>query len=46
LHFGVRFKAFEKVSDTIEEIGKDFFTRVDILGSLAASRLKILLKRY
>jgi hypothetical protein len=33
-HFRIRFEAFEEVLDTLKEIGKGFFTRADVLGSL------------
>src|SRR6266702_1269585 len=33
-HSQVRFKAFEEVLNMLEEIGKGFLTRVDILGGL------------
>jgi hypothetical protein len=33
-HFCIRFEAFEKILDPVEEIGKGFFTCVDVLGSL------------
>jgi len=39
-HFRVRFEAFEEVLDTLEEIGKGFFTRVDILGGLTDIAVK------
>jgi hypothetical protein len=36
-HFRVRFKPFEEVLDTLEEISKGFLARFDILGSLTDS---------
>jgi hypothetical protein len=39
-----RFEPFEEVLDALEEIGKRFFTRVNILGSLTDIGVKILPK--
>ena len=39
-HFRIGFKAFEEVLDTLEEIGKGFFTCADILGSLTDIAVK------
>jgi hypothetical protein len=39
-HFRVSLKASEEIFDTFEQIGKRFFTRVNIFGSLANIAVK------